>query len=253
MGVTVDPSYAFPLPIFGINYLDFKFGGPNSQLALLFAGVLAAGNIQRPKLGRTPLDASVDFFAHRRAVERSRLQPGRRANSRAPADLAAVDRTQPRLAVHAVSEGDRCSISSASTATSGTRTTSDDFDVPVEHRHQRHRRRVGVPPRRLQPAAERHVVPPRDVAGLGTSRRSRTARGQRQPARLCQIQRQPVARLLFQGVSQDPSERRLVRRPAISIVSRSISSGCSTTPVFTACPAPACGSIELAMAAAPIR
>ena len=26
MGVTLDPSYAFPLPIFGINYLDFEFG-----------------------------------------------------------------------------------------------------------------------------------------------------------------------------------------------------------------------------------
>jgi hypothetical protein len=62
MGVTVDPSYAFPLPIFGINYLDFDFGGPNSQLAILFAGVLAAGNVQRSKLGSTPFDASVDFF-----------------------------------------------------------------------------------------------------------------------------------------------------------------------------------------------
>jgi len=63
MGVTIDPSYAFPLPIFGINYLDFAFHGPDSQLAILFAGVLAAGNIQRPKLGSTPLDGSVDFFA----------------------------------------------------------------------------------------------------------------------------------------------------------------------------------------------
>jgi hypothetical protein len=63
MGVTIDPSYAFPLPIFGINYLDFEFHGPDSQLAILFAGVLAAGNVQRPKLGGTPFDASVDFFA----------------------------------------------------------------------------------------------------------------------------------------------------------------------------------------------
>jgi hypothetical protein len=63
MGITLDPSYAFPLPIFGINYLDFEFGNPDTQLALLFGGVLAAGNIQRPKLGSTPLDASVDFFA----------------------------------------------------------------------------------------------------------------------------------------------------------------------------------------------
>jgi hypothetical protein len=64
MGVTIDPSYAFPLPILGINYLNFEFRGrPDTQLAILFAGVLAAGNIQRPKLGGTPFDASVDFFA----------------------------------------------------------------------------------------------------------------------------------------------------------------------------------------------
>lgn len=63
MGVTLDPSFDFPLPIFGINYLDFDFGGPDSQLALLFGGVLALGNVQRPKLLGTPLDASVDFFA----------------------------------------------------------------------------------------------------------------------------------------------------------------------------------------------
>jgi len=62
MGVYVDPSYSFPLPILGINYLDFAFGGPNSQFALLFGGVLAAGNIQRSNVGGTPLDVSVDFF-----------------------------------------------------------------------------------------------------------------------------------------------------------------------------------------------
>ena len=64
MGVTLDPSYAFPLPILGINYLNFEFRGrQDTQLAVLFAGVLAAGNIQRPKLGGTPFDASIDFFA----------------------------------------------------------------------------------------------------------------------------------------------------------------------------------------------
>jgi hypothetical protein len=63
MGVTVDPSFAFPLPIFGINYLNFALGGrQDSQLAMLFAGVLAAVNVQRPKIGGTPLDASVDLF-----------------------------------------------------------------------------------------------------------------------------------------------------------------------------------------------
>jgi hypothetical protein len=63
MGVTIDPSFAFPLPIFGINYLNFALGGrQDSQLAMLFAGVLAAVNVQRPKLGGTPFDASVDLF-----------------------------------------------------------------------------------------------------------------------------------------------------------------------------------------------
>jgi hypothetical protein len=62
MGVTLDPSFGFPLPIFGINYLDFDFGGPDSQLAMLFGGVLAAINVQKPKLGNTPFDASLDFF-----------------------------------------------------------------------------------------------------------------------------------------------------------------------------------------------
>jgi len=63
IGTTLDPSYAFPLPMFGIDYLNFHFGSPNQQLAVLFAGVLAAGNVQRSKIGRTNLDASLDFFA----------------------------------------------------------------------------------------------------------------------------------------------------------------------------------------------
>jgi len=63
IGVLVDPSFAFPLPIFGINYLDFEVAGrSDTQFALLFGGVLAAGNLQRPKLAGTPLDASVDMF-----------------------------------------------------------------------------------------------------------------------------------------------------------------------------------------------
>jgi hypothetical protein len=63
MGATFDPSYSFPLPILGIDYLNFAFGSPNTQLAVLFAGVLAAGNIQHPKFGADTVDASVDFFA----------------------------------------------------------------------------------------------------------------------------------------------------------------------------------------------
>jgi hypothetical protein len=63
-GVTIDPAYAFPLPIFGINYLNFEFlGRKDTQLALLFGGVLAAGNVQRPRVIGRRVDLNVDFFA----------------------------------------------------------------------------------------------------------------------------------------------------------------------------------------------
>ena len=79
------------------------------------------------------------------------------------ADLAAVDRPQPRMAGTRRFRRRRCSISSASTATSRDRTTVGDVRRAVEHGHQRHRRRLGIPPRRLQ-------------------RRARTAPGSRAPA-----------------------------------------------------------------------
>ena len=64
LGVTLDPGFEFPLPIGGINYLNFRFlGRQDTQVAVLFAGVLAAGNIQRPKAIARRLDASLDFFA----------------------------------------------------------------------------------------------------------------------------------------------------------------------------------------------
>ncbi len=64
LGLTIDPGFEYPLPIGGINYLNFKFlGRPDTQVAVLFAGVLAAGNIQRPRAIANRIDASVDFFA----------------------------------------------------------------------------------------------------------------------------------------------------------------------------------------------
>ena len=62
LGVTIDPTFAYPLPIVGLNYLNFDVRGSGNQLAILFGGVFLAGNLQKPKLGRTPFDMSVDFF-----------------------------------------------------------------------------------------------------------------------------------------------------------------------------------------------
>ena len=63
VGVTVDPSYDYPLPIVGINYLNFNFLDKNTQLSLLFGGILALANVQRPKLLGAKVDASLDLFA----------------------------------------------------------------------------------------------------------------------------------------------------------------------------------------------
>lgn len=62
-GVNIDPSYDYPLPIVGINYLDFEFLGKNQQLAVLFGGVLALANVQHPKILGPKVDASLDLFA----------------------------------------------------------------------------------------------------------------------------------------------------------------------------------------------
>jgi len=62
MGTRIDPAFDFPVPILGINYLNFDWLGTNSQLAMLFGGVFIAGNVQKPRLGATPFDGSIDFY-----------------------------------------------------------------------------------------------------------------------------------------------------------------------------------------------
>jgi hypothetical protein len=63
MGITYDPSYDYPLPLAGINYLNFNFMGKDNQLAVVFGGVLALVNLQRPKLVGQHVDGSLDLFA----------------------------------------------------------------------------------------------------------------------------------------------------------------------------------------------
>jgi hypothetical protein len=60
--VDIDPSLDRPLPIGGLNILDFNFLNRNLQLALLYGGVIAFGNIQHANLWGGRFDASLDFF-----------------------------------------------------------------------------------------------------------------------------------------------------------------------------------------------
>ena len=61
-GVTIDPSYDTPVPLFGIDYLSFDFLGRGLQFGFIFSGVLGAGNLQKANLGGTKLDVSADFY-----------------------------------------------------------------------------------------------------------------------------------------------------------------------------------------------
>ena len=62
LGADIDPSFDYPLPIGGINILDFNFLKRNYQLALLYGGVIALGNIQKANVWGGKFDVSADFF-----------------------------------------------------------------------------------------------------------------------------------------------------------------------------------------------
>lgn len=63
IGITYDPSYDYPLPLIGVNYLNFNFLGKDNQAAVVFGGVLALVNVQRAKLIGERVDGSLDLFA----------------------------------------------------------------------------------------------------------------------------------------------------------------------------------------------
>jgi hypothetical protein len=62
LGTDIDPSFDYPLPIGGVNILDFNFLNRNLQLALLYGGVIALGNVQHANLWGGRFDISGDFF-----------------------------------------------------------------------------------------------------------------------------------------------------------------------------------------------
>ena len=76
MGVTIDPSFAFPLPILGINYLDFEFGSPDTQLAMLFAGVLVPATSSGRSCSDRSTPASTSSPSPCPAATRLRRRPG---------------------------------------------------------------------------------------------------------------------------------------------------------------------------------
>jgi hypothetical protein len=61
-GVFYDESLDFPLPLAGVNYLDYDFRGTGNQLNIFFAGALLTANFAEPRLFGSRWDAGVNVF-----------------------------------------------------------------------------------------------------------------------------------------------------------------------------------------------
>ena len=207
--------------------------------------MLAAGNIQRSKIGRTPLDASVDFFAIAAPSSDRVYGPG--------GEVEAV-----RVLTWPLSTGFNLGWQ-ATPFQKATFQYQFRFDGYVKDRT----------------TAEAFVVPSSTVTqGLGGAWEYRRGgyslllngtwfgRATWQPWGLRAVGRtpvdvaspedvrevrRPVARLLPVGVPEDTPERRVVQRAATSIASANTSSGCSTIRGSTACRRPGVRYGELAM------
>lgn len=61
-GVFYDESLDFPLPLGGVNYLDFDHRGTGNQLNVFFAGALVTLSYADPKVGSSRFDLGGDLF-----------------------------------------------------------------------------------------------------------------------------------------------------------------------------------------------
>jgi hypothetical protein len=62
-GVFWDESQDYPLPLAGVNWLNFDFRGTGAQTNLFFAGPLLIGSLADPDLFGSRFDVGVDVFA----------------------------------------------------------------------------------------------------------------------------------------------------------------------------------------------
>ena len=252
MGVTLDPSYAFPLPIFGIDYLNFHFGSPNQQLAILFAGVLAAGNIQRSKIGNTHLDASVDFFAIAAPSSDRVYGPDGEAESE-------------RVLTWPLSTGFNLGWQATPFQKATLqyqvrfdgyvkdRTTAENFDVPSSTVTQGiggawEYRRGGYSLLLNGTWFGRAAWKPWGVRQPGEAAATTTS-----PRTYAKYSAGLSRDFYLNAVPEDSPERRVVQRPRSRSVRASISSGCSTTRGFTACRRRASATASWRWCAARIR
>ena len=207
-GVTIDPSYDTPIPLFGIDYLSFDFLGRGLQFGFMFSGVLGAGNLQKTNLWGTKLDVSADFY-------------GVAVKSNDQVYDAEGERKDERLQTRNASTGVNLGyqLTAFQKVTVNVHVQYDQYTASRgQHRrlvhaagqHLHHERRVQlrVPPRRLLAALQLDTVPSGPVGALGGG----PVRVRPVHADLRQVQRGRDQGLPSLAVQQDPPERGLLRR-----------------------------------------
>ena len=92
LGAQVDPSFDYPLPIGGLDVLDFNFLHRDMQFALLFAGVFAAGTSNGRICGEgTSTPASISSASRSDRTTRSSMRKASRPASASAACRAPRD------------------------------------------------------------------------------------------------------------------------------------------------------------------
>ena len=121
------------------------------------------GNLQTPEARADAVRPERGFLRHRGAGHGSALRRRRRAHQRARAHDSDVDRREPRLSVHAVSEALGRLRVALRRVLHARRTRRTDFVVPAQHGDARRQRRIRVQPARLsdrRPPSRRSRVNP---------------------------------------------------------------------------------------------
>ena len=170
-GTIVDPSYDYPLPLVGIDYVNFNFLNRGLQLGFIFSGVLAAGNLQKAKIGGSKFDVSVDFYGIAVKSNDQVYDEERRADGRAAADPERVDRREPGLPGHRLPEDHAELARPVRPLLSPTPDYTDpDFVVPADTVDGERRLQLRVPPRRLLAARQLGVPLAGRLAAVGQRR-----------------------------------------------------------------------------------
>ena len=158
MGVYVDPSLRVSAADFRAQLLELQTRRIGKRAVR--AALRRRARRRKPPATKARLDGAgrqPGLLRDRRTFERSAVRPRRRTGVPTGADLANVHRAQSWMAGIALPEGD-APVSVPLRRLHPRHDDGGNLRAAIEHADQWRRRRLGVPSRRIQHHAERHLV-----------------------------------------------------------------------------------------------